>query len=493
MMSGTISGFHMKSIACKWRKNVAVRRSSRALAGEEPNLSSIPAGYTQISTTMPYGEQESLEPEAMHESGTMQKEDVPPGQLRMIALQSICLHPFSVLLLTFPLGVVALVYGWGPSITFWLNIFAMIPLAKILGDATEELADAIENDTLSGLLNATLGNAVEMILCVQTLRKGLLNVVKATLLGSILSNNLLVLGTSFFLGGLSPSRFLVGRHHIIHTDGDNAKDLHNRRYSGMTADEKALENPARCITLEKEQFFTVKGALVNMSMQLLSMMTIALPTVLGTFGHESQTEKELLVSRFGACVIASSYIAYLVFHLVTHKGMLAKDERNAQVGGEDDGGVEPKLGAAASILLMTVVTIMIAVSSEVLVDSMDEVISKAHLPPEFIGVVLLPFAGNACEHASALRFAMIDRPGLAIGIAVGSSTQISLFVIPFAVLFGWCIDQPMDLNFGIQNLAVLFLSTITVLSLVLDGRANWLKGFLLMNAYAFTGLLYWFS
>eukprot|EP00928_Gymnodinium_smaydae_P093050 TRINITY_DN77073_c0_g1_i1.p1 TRINITY_DN77073_c0_g1~~TRINITY_DN77073_c0_g1_i1.p1 ORF type:complete len:127 (-),score=18.27 TRINITY_DN77073_c0_g1_i1:99-458(-) len=99
--------------------------------------------------------------------------------------------------------------------------------------------------------------------------------------------------------------------------------------------------------------------------------------------------------------------------------------------------------------------------------------------------------GNACEHASALRFAMYDRPGLSIGIAVGSSTQISLFVVPFAVILGWCIGQPMDMDFGLMNFTILFMSTMVVLSVVLDGRSNWLKGFLLCNVYLFIGILLW--
>lgn len=370
---------------------------------------------------------------------------------------------------------------------FWFNIIAMIPLAKILGDATEELADALQNDTLSGLLNATLGNAVEMILSVQTLRKGLLNVVKATLLGSILSNLLLVLGTSFFLGGLSPSSEPIGKYHVIHMPQGS------RHKPDMTV------TAPRCVTGEKEQLFTVKGALVNMAMHLLSIMTIALPTVMGVYsGDDADASTELLISRCGAVVITSSYIAYIWFHLVTHKEMLAKDERNVDTDEmdddlEDEAGGSGGLGTVWSSLLMLVATALIAVSSECLVEAMTEVVAGEKMPAEFIGVILLPFAGNACEHASALRFAMADRPGLSIGIAVGSSTQISLCVVPFAVIMGWCMDKPMDLNFGVQDLTILFLSTLVVLALVLDGRSNWLKGFLLMNAYVFIALLYWFG
>uniref|UniRef100_A0A7S2N0J9 Sodium/calcium exchanger membrane region domain-containing protein n=1 Tax=Alexandrium andersonii TaxID=327968 RepID=A0A7S2N0J9_9DINO len=109
----------------------------------------------------------------------------------------------------------------------------------------------------------------------------------------------------------------------------------------------------------------------------------------------------------------------------------------------------------------------------------------------FIGIILLPIVGNACEHASAIRFAIMDKCGLSIGIAVGSSTQMSLFVVPFAVLTGWVINQPMDLNFGSLNTTVMFISVVVVLSVVVDGTANWLQGYLLMSAYFVVAVLYW--
>jgi Ca2+:H+ antiporter len=472
--AGMISGFQMKAIASKWRKKISLRQEKLSVAGSD-------ASYSQLQTGSLQGEQE---------------QEMSPHMLRIIALKSIVLHPFSLFMLAFPLGILSPTMGWGSDATFWLNMCAMIPLAKFLGDATEELADAINNDTLSGLLNATLGNAVEMIITVQTLRKGFLRVVKATLLGSILSNLLLVLGSSFLLGGLSASRHSRGRYHVIHTPDDDDDGVLESADSYCETPVKIVKHTS-CITMEKEQLFSVKGALVNIAMQLLSIMTVALPTVLGSFAQgldkkESVQAKELLISRCGALVIVSSYIAYIIFHLVTHKEMLAKDERNIEADDEDDDkDDEAKLGATGAFMFMVVVTLMISVSSEFLVEAMGEVVAAASLPSQFIGVILLPFAGNACEHASALRFAMIDRPGLSIGIAVGSSTQISLFVIPFAVLCGWALDKPMDLDFGVEDLTVLFLSALVVLALVLDGRSNWLKGFLLVNAYIFIGLLYW--
>merc|ERR1712187_230775 len=110
----------------------------------------------------------------------------------------------------------------------------------------------------------------------------------------------------------------------------------------------------------------------------------------------------------------------------------------------------------------------------------------------FIGIILLPIAGNACEHVGAIRFAMQDRPGLAIGISVGSSTQIALLVIPFAVITGWFLGQPMDLNFGSVNATVMIMSILIVFVLVIDGRSNWMKGYMMMATHALLGVLYWY-
>lgn len=435
---GNISALHARRISVKLRR--------RASAGVAPKEST--GSYSKLAAV----------------------ETKLPSNFR--ALLSILNHPFSVLLLSFPLAVAAHQLEWGAVSTFWLSILALIPLAKILGDGTEELAAAIKNDTISGLLNATLGNAVEMILSVQTLRKGLLDVVKATLLGSILSNILLVLGTSFLLGGLAGSSTAIGRGHIIYAD----------EYT-----------PTRC-TFEKEQVFSSKSALVNMAMQLLACMTCALPTVFASAsGLEADREKVVEVSRIGALIIMCSYIAYILFQLLTHKKMLSLDEGNDsddEGGGDDeDGG---SLGATWALGLMAATTLLIAISSEILVGAIENVVTNSSIPARFIGIILLPFAGNACEHASAIRFAMQDRPGLSIGIAVGSSTQIALLVVPFSVVMGWMMDQPMDLNFGAMNTAVMILSVLVVLTLVIDGRSNWLKGFMLCTAYIFCAVLYWY-
>lgn len=189
----------------------------------------------------------------------------------------ILLEPVSILLLAFPIAVLSHLLEWGTIWTFWLNFLAMIPLAKLMGDATEELAAGLRSDTIGGLLNATFGNAVEMILMVQTLRAGQIDVVKGTLLGSILSNLLLVLGMSFVAGGFTP------------LDGK---------------------------VLNKRQAFSTTVALTNVTMLLLATAALALPTIFFATVRdqlgEEQDSRTLEVSRYCSTYILSAYIAYLL-------------------------------------------------------------------------------------------------------------------------------------------------------------------------------------
>lgn len=408
------------------------------------------------------------------------------GPDNLLGLKTILFHPMCLLLVCVPLGVASRPLGWSDSWTFWLNFLALVPLAKILGDATEELASSIGNDTISGLLNATFGNAVEMIVAVQSLRADLLMVVKTSLLGSVLSNILLVLGTAFLLGGLTSSKKQRGRFYSF----NNGDSVFRERFIG----------------LEKEQKFPVKGALISLAMLLFSCMSFALPTIFDLFPSDD-SESVLQVSRIGAWIVMSSYVAFLIFQLVTHRKTLTKEEKEFTSSSprpftedsEDD--VEAKedsddevasLTWWFALILMAACTVVVSVNSELLVDAIEPVVRSYGIPYNFIGIILLPIAGNACEHAAAIRFAVQDRPGLAIGIAVGSSTQVALLVVPLSVIAGWYLDKPMDLSFGALHTAVVTLSVLVVLTLLLDGRSNWLKGYILVCLYVFIAVLYWY-
>lgn len=414
----------------------------------------------------------------------------PPGQAprrerrsnlvrNLAGLRSIFQHPFSLLLLAFPAGVCSSYLDWGAEMTFWLNFCALIPLAKILGDATEELDAGLHNEVISGLLNATFGNAVEMIITIQTLRVGLIEVVKATLLGSVLSNMLLVLGMSFFCGGIIE---------LGSGGGDKALLPPVPAETAETPLLESAQDPRGGVRLvfEKEQTFIVNSALVSVTMLLVSCLSFALPTVFSqAFGEE---ETVLSISRTAAGIVGLSYFAYLFFQLITHRKMLA----NCQEG-EDEEEDEDDVGLTVgwSIGLLAMTTVLVSISSELLVNVIEAVVDKTNMTQCFIGIILLPIVGNACEHAAAVRFAIQNKPGLSISIAVGSSVQVALFIVPFSVMAGWWLGVPMNLNFGLLNTTVLIICVLVVMSIVVDGRSNWLEGYMLCSSYALITVMYW--
>mmetsp|Transcript_127355 Transcript_127355/g.220769 ORF Transcript_127355/g.220769 Transcript_127355/m.220769 type:complete len:471 (+) Transcript_127355:267-1679(+) len=425
-----------------------------------------------------------------------------PSNFDGSGLVAIFWHPLSILLLCLPFGVVSYYLAWGKTLTFWLNFFAMVPLAKILGDATEELAAGLRNDMMAGLLNATFGNAVEMVIMIQTLRNDLFDVVKSSLLGSVLSNTLLVLGMSFFFGGIvnmghkhpkldQPALMVNGRSSSNVLYMDSGEDLNNlsREQTGLVA--------------EKVQHFPVLSALVNTSMLLISCLSFSLVTVFrtithGNTGHSYMDSTLLPVSRTCSLIIISSYVAYIIFQLVTHKNaMMEEDDNGAMSDGAEGGAMEdeddePRMSIEMALVIMFGTTVAVAYSSELLVRCIETVCEEAHISMHFIGIILIPIVGNACEHVAAIRFAMKDKPGLAIGIAIGSSTQVALFLVPMSVLVGWILDKDMDLNFGALNTTVMTLSVVVVLSMIVDGSSNWLQGYLLCAAYAVVSVLYFY-
>mmetsp|Transcript_17527 Transcript_17527/g.61258 ORF Transcript_17527/g.61258 Transcript_17527/m.61258 type:complete len:514 (+) Transcript_17527:101-1642(+) len=473
-----LSAIKMKAMAMKFRHKALGYKFSTT----EGKLAKTSSGPLSGSLTDPL---QARSPQ-MPREGSVQEVLGPDN---IIGLKGIFWHPLCIPLVCAPLGIMSAILGWGDSWTFWLNFAALIPLAKILGDATEELAAGLHNDTVSGLLNATFGNAVEVIVAVQSIRAGLYSVVKSSLLGSVLSNILLVLGMSFLFGGLTPSKTKKGKFHSFRGNNWNK----------------------RLIGLEKEQKFPIKSALISLGMLFFACMVVVLPTLFNALPSDDE-QRVLKVSRIGAWITMSAYVMYLAFQLLTHAVTLSADDR--MDGGEsrvnlapdtpaqpedvfdskDDDDEEDEESASidlwVALLLMSLSTLVVAINSGFLVDTIQKVAEGSGLPMGFIGVILLPIAGNACEHASALRFSMRDRPGLAIGIAVGSATQVALLVIPLSVIIGQAIDKPMDLDFGVLNVAVVTFSLLVVVIMLLDGRSNWFKGYVLCAMYVFIAALY---
>ncbi|KAK3187456.1 hypothetical protein K4F52_003802 [Lecanicillium sp. MT-2017a] len=393
----------------------------------------------------------------------------------------------NLLILAAPVGIALNYTGVNKIAVFVVNFVAIIPLAAMLSFATEEIA-LRTGETLGGLLNATFGNAVELIIAIIALADNEVEIVQTSLVGSILSNLLLVMGFCFFFGGL-------------------------RR---------------------REQFFNTTVAQTAASLLALAVASVIVPTV---FDYNSATSQDKVakLSRGTSVILLLVYAAYLFFQLKTHqevfneegqkvaakpwsRGPLAKDNSPslkqglAMSGGlmghampnqdenerlskmlmnpqrldkDEDEEEEPQLHFFVALATLAVSTAIIALCAEYMVDSIDAVTEASGLSKEFVGLILLPIVGNAAEHATAVTVAIKDKMDLAIGVAVGSSMQVALFLIPLLVIIGWGMgNQEMDLSFDLFQVAVMFVAVLLVNYLIGDGKSHWLEGFLLICLYA---------
>ncbi|XP_054780426.1 vacuolar cation/proton exchanger 2-like isoform X2 [Prosopis cineraria] len=313
-------------------------------------------------------------------------------------------------------------HGW----VFFFSLLGITPLAERLGYATEQLA-LYTGPTVGGLLNATFGNATEMIISIYALKNGMIRVVQQSLLGSILSNMLLVLGCAFFTGG------------IVHQN--------------------------------KVQVFNKASAVVNSGLLLMAVMGILFPAVLHFTHSEVHFGKsELLLSRFSSCIMLVAYASYLFFQLRSQHNLYSPIEEE-DGNSENDDEEEIELTKWEAIGWLAILTVWVSVLSGYLVDAIEGASESLHMPVAFISVILLPIVGNAAEHASAIMFAMKDKLDITLGVAIGSSTQISMFVIPFCVVIGWCMGKEMDLNFQLFETATLFI-TVLVVAFMLQGNSS---------------------
>ncbi|CAJ1360756.1 unnamed protein product [Effrenium voratum] len=353
------------------------------------------------------------------------------------ALAAIFCSKIMLLLIFVPVGFFAGTLGLNSAQNFAANFLAIVPLAGILGAATESMATHT-GQMIGGLLNATFGNAVEMIMCIQAVKAGLVQVVQGNLLGSVLSNLLLVLGMAIFGAGI---KF-------------------------------------------RNSSFNAVGAAANMSCQVVASISICLPTLYAQMG-DAGSEDILMISRLCSVFLCVVYFLFLYFQLITHANLFV-DEGGE---GEED---EPSLSMCYSGILLILCTLIVAGCSENLVDSIEGVSTDFGLPKAFIGVILLPIVGNAAEHATAVTSAYRGKLDLAIGVSVGSSTQISLFVVPVAVLSGWYYGTPMSLNFRMFDTACQMLSVFLVSQVTQHGNTNWLHGAMLVTTYVLIGIMTWF-
>mmetsp|Transcript_22057 Transcript_22057/g.69084 ORF Transcript_22057/g.69084 Transcript_22057/m.69084 type:complete len:430 (-) Transcript_22057:165-1454(-) len=372
-------------------------------------------------------------PEHRFEQTDLEPESAWSRECRGLA--SIFCRWLNVLLVFVPLGIYAHFAGWSAALVFSFNFTAIVPLAAILGGATECLATHT-GQMIGGLLNATFGNAVELIVTVNAIRARLIGVVQGSLMGSVLSNLLLVLGMAFFAAG--------------------------------------------CVV--KESHFSAQGASANMNCLTLGAMSLALPTLYNSI-PDTEPENVLWISRICSIIIASLYMMFLIFQLLTHADFFTSGEEEEE---------EALLSVTSSTAILLLATFAVAYCSDFLVDSIEEVSDEFGLPKAFIGVILLPIVGNAAEHATAVTVAAKGKMDLALGVAIGSSTQIALFVVPFSVIVGWVCDVPMTLDFRVFDATVMMLSVFLAASTLHDGTSNWLEGAMLMALYLIVAVICWF-
>lgn len=384
-----------------------------------------------------------------------------PSKVLNTVWQTVKCSPANILLPLVPVGIIAGISGWDPVAIFVLNFLAIIPLAAVLAFATEELAAKL-GSTIGGLMNATFGNAVELIVSIIALREGQIRVVQSSMLGSILSNLLLVLGCCFIAGGI----------------GDSEREFNTTVASTMS------------------------------SLMIVSTASLIIPAALaasmGSSGLPGKNEDNiLLLSRGTAIILLFLYVMYLYFQLRSHAYLF--DESEAKPGNDEESAVtnEPAeeenddevqegdtLPPISAGICLVIVTLLVAVCADYLVGSIDAIVERTNISKTFIGLILLPIVGNAAEHVTAVVVSYKGKMNLALGVAVGSSMQIALFVTPFLVIMGWIMHKDMTLKFQGFETVVFFLSVLVVNYLIGDGKSNYLEGLMCLGTYTIIALAF---
>ncbi len=356
------------------------------------------------------------------------------------------------LLIAVPIAAYAKLAHLDESIQFIFSMIGIMPLAFLMGKATEEIATRT-SESVGGLLNATFGNAAEIIIAVVAVfaaasafsendidgANAMITLVKTSLIGSILGNLLLVMGLSFLWGGL--------RH--------------------------------------KEQNFNPQVVGINTTLLLLSTICLILPTVFHialSISGIDETEiisGVLMVSRLTAIVLMASYALLLFFQLKTHSDMMSGSSHDHE---------EPTMELRDAGLLLLIATVFVSLMAEIMVHSVEAAGEAIGLSAVFIGVILLPLFGNAAEHFTAVVVAGKNRMDLSIGIAVGSSVQIAAFVAPLVILISWIVGVELSFEFGLLETAACILAVLIANSISRDGHSNWMEGAMLLATYAIIAL-----
>ena len=342
------------------------------------------------------------------------------------------------LLVFVPIAILARLLGAPPIAVFILSAAAIVPLSGILGAATEAVAEHT-SPAIGGVLSATMGNLAGLIIATVALRAGLIDLVKASITGSILGNLLLVLGIALFAGGL---KFKVQKF--------------NAHLAGMSS-----------------------------TVLLIAVFGLVVPALFHSLHPDPQRVATVRMSHFVAPLLIAGYVAWLVFSLWTHSSAFAT-ERAVPVT------VGPKWSSKKALGVLLVAAVAIGVLAEILVSATEEAVKVLGLSEFFVGLILIPIIGNAAENSSAIIMAMRNRMDLSLNIAIGSSIQVALLIAPLLVLLGMAFHQPMDLAFSTMEVASIALSVGVASSVIRDAESNWLEGVFLLLAYAVLGVAFFF-
>ncbi|KAI3829454.1 hypothetical protein L1987_03578 [Smallanthus sonchifolius] len=357
----------------------------------------------------------------------------------------------SFLFLAVPIAVAAHCLRLSQPWIFSMSLLGLIPLAERVSFLTEQIS-FYTGATVGGLLNSTCGNATELIIAIFALLQHKIDVVKYSLMGSILSNLLLVLGSSLLCGGLA--------------------------------------------NISTDQRFNRKQSDVNISLLLLALLCNTMPLLYkhaaaydqNPAADVSNTAKATLyLSRACSIVMLLAYFAYLAFQLWTHNVIFEPQEEEVEDNLDTSNDESPVIGLWGGIIWLTGMTAVIALLSEYLVDTIEAASISWGMPLSFISIILLPIVGNASEHAGAIIFAFKNKLDITLGVALGSATQIAVFVVPLSVIFAWIINIDMDLDFSLLETGSLSLGILVTAFILHDGTSHYLKGVVLLLCYIVIG------
>jgi len=349
------------------------------------------------------------------------------------------------LLVFIPIALVVEHLHASPPVVFFCAALAILPIAALIVRSTGQLA-TYTGDAVGGLLNATFGNAPELIIALVALHAGQLAMVRASIIGAILANLLLALGVAFLLGGL--------KHH--------------------------------------DQTYNRVAARTYATMMLLAAMSLAIPSAFSRVLAPDETVRQEAMLNVGvAAALLAIYVLYLVYSLKTHRTSFASEGGEGGHGGHGDEGARWSLPRA--LLSLVVASLLAAWMSEVLVGAADGTGKALGMSSVFIGIVFLAVVGGAAESGSAIAMGAKNKLDLSIGIALGSSIQIALFIAPVLVFASYFIAPvPLELSFSRAEVGTLFIGVIIGAMVYGDGQANWFKGVQLITIYLIIAMMFYF-